>query len=91
MRILKARLYALELEKREQELARLKGKHVEAGWGNQIRSYVLQPYRLVKDLRTGYETGNVEAVLDGEITPFIEAYLQTLIGEAEGEPVTSTS
>lgn len=83
MRILKAKLYALELEKREQELARLKGEHVEAGWGNQIRSYVLQPYRLVKDLRTGYETGNVEAVLDGEIMPFIEAYLQTLIGQEE--------
>ncbi len=83
MRILKARLYALELEKREQELARLKGKHVEAGWGNQIRSYVLQPYQMVKDLRTGYETGNVQAVLDGEIDPFIEAYLKTLVGQEE--------
>jgi len=81
MRILKARLYALELEKREQELARLKGKHVEAGWGNQIRSYVLQPYQMVKDLRTGYETGNVQAVLDGDIDPFIEAYLKTQVGE----------
>ncbi len=81
MRILRARLYALELEKREQELARLKGKHVEAGWGNQIRSYVLQPYQMVKDLRTGYETGNVQAVLDGEIDPFIEAYLKAQVGE----------
>ncbi len=89
MRILKARLYALELEKREQELARLKGQHVEAGWGNQIRSYVLQPYQLVKDLRTDYETSNVQAVLDGEITPFIEAYLKTLIGEEETAPQTS--
>ncbi len=83
MRILRARLYALELEKRQQELARLKGKHVEAGWGNQIRSYVLQPYQMVKDLRTGYETGNVQAVLDGEIDPFIQAYLKSTIGQEE--------
>ncbi len=83
MRILRARLYALELEKRQQELARLKGKHVEAGWGNQIRSYVLQPYQMVKDLRTGYETGNVQAVLDGDIDPFIQAYLKSLIGQEE--------
>ena len=86
MRILRARLYALELEKRQQELARLKGKHVEAGWGNQIRSYVLQPYQMVKDLRTGYETGNVQAVLDGEIDPFIHAYLKSQIGQ-DKEPV----
>ncbi len=83
MRILRARLYALEQEKREQEMARLKGKHVEAGWGNQIRSYVLQPYQMVKDLRTGYETGNVQAVLDGNLDPFIEAYLKTLVGQEE--------
>jgi len=83
MRILRARLYALELEKREQEMARLKGKHVEAGWGNQIRSYVLQPYQMVKDLRTGYETGNVQAVLDGDLDPFIEAYLKSQVGAEE--------
>ena len=64
-------------------MARLKGKHVEAGWGNQIRSYVLQPYQMVKDLRTGYETGNVQAVLDGNLDPFIEAYLKTLVGQEE--------
>lgn len=82
LRILRGKLYALEQEKRERELARLKGKHVEAGWGNQIRSYVLQPYQLVKDLRTGYETGNVQAVLNGDLDPFIEAYLKLQVGEA---------
>lgn len=76
MRILRARLYELERQKHEEEQARLKGKHVEAGWGNQIRSYVLHPYQLVKDLRTGYETGNTDAVLDGEIDEFIDAYLR---------------
>jgi peptide chain release factor 2 len=76
MRVLRARLYEIELQKREEEQARLKGKHVEAGWGNQIRSYVLHPYHLVKDLRTEYETGNTTAVLDGEIDGFIEAYLK---------------
>jgi peptide chain release factor 2 len=76
LKILKARLVQIELEKREAEQARLKGQHVEAGWGNQIRSYVLAPYQLVKDLRTGYETGNTQAVLDGDIQGFIEAYLK---------------
>ncbi|MGQ9515906.1 MAG: peptide chain release factor 2 [Anaerolineae bacterium] len=76
MRVLRARLYELERQKHEEEQARLKGKHVEAGWGNQIRSYVLHPYQLVKDLRTGYETGNTDAVLDGEIDDFIDAYLR---------------
>jgi peptide chain release factor 2 len=59
----------------------LKGKHVSAGWGNQIRSYVLHPYHMIKDLRTEYETGNSAAVLDGDIQGFIEAYLQSTIGE----------
>jgi peptide chain release factor 2 len=80
MRILRGRLYDLELQKREEEAARIKGKHVEAGWGNQIRSYVLHPYHMVKDLRTGYETGDTQAVLDGEIDPFIEAWLKEQIG-----------
>jgi peptide chain release factor 2 len=75
LRILKARLYDLELRKKEEERARLKGEHVAAGWGNQIRSYVLHPYRMVKDLRTGYETSNTESVLDGELDEFIHAYL----------------
>lgn len=80
LRILKARLYEIELRKQEEERARLKGKHVEAGWGNQIRSYVLHPYHMVKDLRTDYETGNTTAVLDGEIDGFIEAYLRSTVG-----------
>ena len=80
MKILRARLFDLEQEKQEAEQARLKGKHVEAGWGNQIRSYVLQPYKMVKDLRTGYETGNAEAVLDGDLDDFIETYLRSVVG-----------
>jgi peptide chain release factor 2 len=81
MRILRGRLYDLELKKQEEEQARLKGQHVEAGWGNQIRSYVLHPYKMVKDHRTNYEVGNAEAVLDGRINDFIEAYLRHTIGE----------
>jgi len=80
MKILRARLYDLEQERQEAEQARLKGQHVEAGWGNQIRSYVLQPYKMVKDLRTGYETGNAEAVLDGALDDFIETYLRSEVG-----------
>ncbi len=76
MRILRARLLELKERQREEEQARLKGQFVEQSWGNQIRSYVLHPYTLVKDLRTGHETGNVNAVLDGEIDEFIEAYLR---------------
>jgi peptide chain release factor 2 len=84
LKILKARLVQIELEKREAEQARLKGQHVEAGWGNQIRSYVLQPYQMVKDHRTGYETGKTQAVLDGNFDAFTEAYLKQEIGEYEG-------
>jgi len=82
MRVLRGKLYDIELQKLEEEQARLKGKHVEAGWGNQIRSYVLQPYQMVKDLRTGVETGNTGAVLDGEIDLFIEAWLKEQVGAA---------
>ncbi len=81
MKILRGRLYDLELEKQEAERARLRGKHVEAGWGNQIRSYVLQPYHMVKDLRTGHETANTGAVLDGHLDDFMEAYLRMGMGE----------
>jgi peptide chain release factor 2 len=83
MAVLKARLYDLELQKQEEERARLRGEHVSAGWGNQIRSYVLHPYRMVKDLRTGWETGNTTAVLDGEIDGLIEAYLREMVGARE--------
>lgn len=80
LRVLRARLMEIEEQKRQQELAELKGKHVEAAWGNQIRSYVLHPYQLVKDHRTGYETGNTQAVLDGELDEFMEAYLRFTVG-----------
>ena len=82
-RILRGRLYDLELKKQEEEQARLKGQHVEAGWGNQIRSYVLHPYKMVKDHRTNHEVGNAEAVLDGRLDDFIEAYLRFMIGTTE--------
>jgi peptide chain release factor 2 len=80
MQVLKSRLLELELEKREAEMAELKGVHVAAGWGNQIRSYVLQPYRMVKDLRTGHETSDTGAVLDGEFDDFVRAYLRSRVG-----------
>jgi len=82
-KILRARLLEQELEKREEEKARLKGKRIEAGWGSQIRSYVLHPYRMVKDHRTDYETGNAEAVLDGELDGFMDAYLRSYMGKEE--------
>jgi len=76
LRILAARLYELRRREQEERLRALRGEHREAAWGNQIRSYVLQPYTLVKDHRTGHETGNAEAVLDGDLDPFIYAYLR---------------
>jgi peptide chain release factor 2 len=81
MAVLRAKLIERQQEEREVEMARLRGVHVEAGWGNQIRSYVLQPYTMVKDLRTGVETSNPTAVLDGDIDAFIEGYLRSRIGD----------
>lgn len=75
MRMLRGKLVLLEAEKREQEMAREKGEQKEIAWGSQIRSYVLAPYTLVKDHRTNYEKGNVEAVLDGAIDEFIRTYI----------------
>ena len=83
MRILRARLLALREEERERELSSLRGARVSAEWGNQIRSYVLHPYKSVKDHRTDHQTGNAEAVLAGDIDGFIEAWLVRRLG-AEG-------
>lgn len=80
MRILRARLWELEEAKRAEEQARLKGEHVPTGWGSQIRSYVLHPYNLVKDHRTGHEDTNPASMLDGNIDGFIEAYLRWQMG-----------
>jgi peptide chain release factor 2 len=81
MKILKSQLFDLERRKQEAELAALKGEDVDAGWGNQIRSYVLHPYKMVKDHRTDFEVGNAQAVLDGRLEGFMEAYLRFRVGE----------
>jgi peptide chain release factor 2 len=81
MQMLKARLYELELKKREDEVAAFQGEKSEIGWGHQIRSYVLQPYQMVKDLRTGVEKGNAQGVLDGDIDDFLAA---SLAGKVRG-------
>ncbi len=81
LRVLYSRLLEIEIKKREEEKAKIKGKRIDAGWGNQIRSYVLHPYKMVKDHRTEYETSNTGAVLDGEIDEFINAYLRSKVGE----------
>jgi peptide chain release factor 2 len=80
MRILRAKLLEIEAARREAERLELRGQHVEAGWGNQIRSYVIHPYNLVKDLRTGYESTDPTAVLDGDLDDFMNAYLAWSVG-----------
>lgn len=81
-KVLRARLLDLMRQQQEQELAEIKGDYIQAEWGSQIRSYVLHPYQMVKDHRTGHETGNTQAVLDGDLDEFIEAYLRERIGQA---------
>jgi len=77
MELLFTKLHQFLEEKRQKEVSKIKGKKISASWGNQIRSYVLHPYKLVKDLRTGFETSNVEAVLDGQLDQFIEAEIKS--------------
>ncbi len=81
MKILKSQLFDLERRKQEAEIAALKGEDVDAGWGNQIRSYVLHPYKMVKDHRTNFETGSAQSVLDGKLDGFMEAYLRMRVGQ----------
>jgi len=81
LKILYSRLLELDRKKREEERAKLKGERIEAGWGNQIRSYVLHPYKMVKDHRTDYEVHDAEAVLDGELDGFITEYLRSKVGK----------
>ncbi len=81
MRILKSQLYELELRKKMDEQAKIEGEKKKIEWGSQIRSYVLHPYKMVKDLRTSHETGNVQAVLDGDLNPFIKSFLMEFGGK----------
>ena len=84
MAMLKTKLYQLEEEKKAAELAEIRGEQKDIAWGSQIRNYVFHPYSLVKDLRSGHETGNIGAVIDGDLDPFMDAYLKwTLSGEVE--------
>ena len=81
LKVLEARLLVRQLAEEAKEKARLKGEHVSAAWGNQIRSYVLHPYKMVKDHRTGYETSDAESVLDGELGPLLSAYQKATLGD----------
>jgi peptide chain release factor 2 len=81
MRILKSQLYELELRKQQDEQAKIEGEKKKIEWGSQIRSYVLHPYKMVKDLRTNHETGNVQAVLDGDLNQFIKSFLMEFAGK----------
>jgi peptide chain release factor 2 len=81
MRILKSQLYELELRKQQEEQAKIEGEKKKIEWGSQIRSYTLHPYKMIKDHRTNHETGNVQAVLDGDLNAFINAYLMEFAGK----------
>ena len=89
MRILLARLVEREMKLRAEEVARLKGEHISPEWGNQIRSYVLHPYKMVKDHRTGFETSDADSVLDGDLEGFISSYLTSTVGESAEDKVSS--
>jgi peptide chain release factor 2 len=92
LRVLRARLLDVRRQQQEEEMAQIKGEHVKAEWGSQIRSYVLHPYQMVKDHRTDQETGNTGAVLDGDFDDFIEAYLRSTIGpRTRSAPTAKTS
>ena len=83
MRVLRSRLVELKQIEQEEKISQLRGEYQKAEWGSQIRSYVLHPYQMVKDHRTDFERGNTQAVLDGDIDGFIEAYLQSKVGESQ--------
>jgi peptide chain release factor 2 len=83
MKILRARVLQMKLAKQAEDRAKLKGERIDAGWGSQIRSYVLHPYQMVKDHRTGHQTSNTASVLDGDLDDFITAYLRTQLGGVE--------
>jgi peptide chain release factor 2 len=83
LKVLRSRLLELDLARKTEERTQLKGKHLDAAWGNQIRSYVLHPYQMVKDHRTGYQTSNSAEVLDGGLDDLIKAYLRSGIGEGK--------
>jgi len=83
LRVLRARLYELQQARQEEEIARLRGEFQKVEWGSQIRSYVLHPYQMVKDHRTDYETGNTQAVLNGDLDGFIDAYLRANLGNGK--------
>lgn len=79
MQILKSKLYELEIQKKQEEMDKVRGEQKDIAWGNQIRSYTLQPYQLIKDHRTGVEIGDVQSVLDGDIDEFIRGYLEKML------------
>lgn len=91
MKILKARLYEVEQKKKEAEFNAIVGEKKDIAWGSQIRSYVFQPYQMVKDHRTGYEVGNVASVMDGDVDGFIEAYLKGKVARGAGQAAIDES